>query len=156
LRRLLEQLNPNDYYRPLNGRIHQLIAQMADERTPVDVRTLTARVVSSGLMNQTDAFDYVYGIGNAVPSAAAADWYMRPVINRAQRRGLIELGERAIQAGMEAPDDDDPTALVEQVTGWFRELRDRASLSGAEAVDLHQFLDVRESYDWLIPGLLER
>lgn len=155
LRRVLDQINDVDYYRPAHGQLHNLIKAMHADGVPVDQRTLTNRVVTTGLMPAPRAADYVYMLFNAVATAANVDWYIGIVLDMAQRRGLIENGTRAVQAGYSAGEGD-ATEIIERAVGWFRDLRDRGATTGVEAVDIHDFLAVKDHYSWLIPGLLER
>lgn len=155
LKQVMDLVAPGDYYRPAHEKIHTLMQTMTLNRTPVDQRTLTAAVTDAGLMPAHQAFDYVYQMFNAVPSAANIDWYISIVINRSQRRELIETGTRAVQAGLSVGDDDDPTTMIEQVVEWFRTIRDRSNTGRTEAVDIHDFLAVETRYNWLVPGLLE-
>lgn len=155
LRLVLEAITPGDYYRPLHGRLHALCAAMQSEGVPVDQRTLTDRAINSGLFNRVEAVTYVSRLFDAVPTAANTEWYITIVIDLAQRRGLIEAGTRAVQAG-HAATDGTVTELIERAVGWFRELRDRETTNRVEAVDIHDFLAVKDHYNWLIPDLMER
>ena len=155
LREVLESITPADYYRPLHGALHGLVDTMHAEGVPVDQRTLTDRIIMGGLLAQVAAVDYVSRLFDAVPTAANVGWYIDIVIDLSQRRGLIEVGTRAVQAGHAAAEGG-AQEIIEQAVGWVRELRDRGTTNRAEAVDLHDFLAVQDHFNWLVPGLLER
>jgi replicative DNA helicase len=155
-RQMTNALSPEDFYRPAHATVLSVFAALLREGEPVDPITVVARLRASGDLERCGGIEYVMGLPSAVPSAGSADWYARIVVDCATARQLIAAAGRVADLGYTAGEDAHEAA--ERAVAVVREVRDRTRDTGPESVaaDLHDFLAVEESYDWLIPGLLER
>ena len=92
-----------------------------------------------------------------MPTAANAGYYARIVRDRAIRRRLLEAGRRIIQLARES--DIDAHGLTERAVREAEAARDAGAGDDVTTPTITEFLDVSaedDSYDWVIPGLLER
>jgi replicative DNA helicase len=155
-REAVDTLDPVDFYRPGHGAILAAIKTMIGNGQPVDSRTLTAHLEKTGLLARVGGFVYISQLVDAVPTAANAEWYTHIVLGHALRRGLVEVGTRIAAMGFN-PGDGEAHELAERAVAMVREVRDRGrDTADMPVMDLHDFLAVEETFDWLIPGLIER
>ncbi|WP_405804864.1 DnaB-like helicase N-terminal domain-containing protein [Streptomyces sp. NBC_01187] len=98
-------MDASDHYRPAHETIHRAIQHLHDAGQAVDPITVTYRLDQSGELNRVGGPGYVQGLVSAVPTAANAEYYAEIVRDKADRRRLIETGNRLVQAAS-APDAD--------------------------------------------------
>lgn len=152
---VLDTLNPASFYRPAHTVILNAIGRMHAQSLPVDPITLGKHLADSGQLAQAGGTGYLHGLAAAVPTAANADYYAEIVEDRALRRALIEYGTRLVNAAYTP--DGDTHHLVEQAVAQARDIRDRGrAADDLPVMDIIDFVQVEDTYDWLIPNLLER
>lgn len=93
------------YFRAAHQMIHGVIIDMRTRGNPVDAITVADELRRRKSLTKMGGAPYLHTLLAAVPSSAFAGDYARIVIERAARRLLIEIGNRAIQIG-EAADSD--------------------------------------------------
>lgn len=154
-RAVLDTLDPAAMYRPAHATILTAIGKMHAASLPVDPITLAKFLADGGDLVRVGGPGYVQGLVNQVPTAANAEYYADIVQDRALRRALIELGTRLVQMGY--AQDHDTAELVERAVAMAREIRDRGmAAEDLPTQDLLDFIQHEDTYDWLVPGLLER
>lgn len=107
-------LSPTDYYQPAHETIHRTIVALRHEGTPADPITVTHALDRAGDLRRVGGPAYVHGLVQAVPTPAHAPHYAEIVHDLAERRRLMEVGTRLVQAAA-APDattDDVREALA--------------------------------------------
>jgi hypothetical protein len=155
-RELADQLNPDDFYRPGHSTVFLAIRRMLADNQPVDIRTLVAHLDKAGDLQRVGGYLYISQLVDAVPTAANADWYASIVLGHGLRRGLVEAGTSLVAMGYN-PGGAEPHELAERAVALVRAVRDRGRDSAdLPVMDIHDFLAVEETHDWLVPGLLER
>ncbi|WP_407563360.1 DnaB-like helicase N-terminal domain-containing protein [Streptomyces sp. 184] len=152
---ILDILDPADFYRPAHEAIFNGIGRMHARGEPVDAITLTKHLADTGELARVGGASYLHTCVQNTPTAANGDFYAEIVQDRALRRGMIELGTRCVQLGF------DPTGesheLVELAVTMARELRDRGrATADLPTEDILDFVQHEDTYDWIVPGLLER
>ncbi|MGW3427995.1 DnaB-like helicase N-terminal domain-containing protein [Streptomyces melanosporofaciens] len=151
----LDSLDPADFYRPAHTTIFNAIGRMHAKGEPIDVITLTKHLADSGELARIGGAAYLHTLIEAVPTAANAEYYADIVQDRALRRALIEVGTRMAQMGYDPAGET--SELVELAVTMARELRDRGTATDdLPTQDILDFVEVEDTYDWLVPGLLER
>ncbi|MEY9995827.1 hypothetical protein ABIE67_007859 [Streptomyces sp. V4I8] len=120
-----------------------------------DQITLGKYLADTGDLIRAGGTQYLYQLVRAVPTAANGEYYAEIVQDRGLRRSLIELGTRTVQAGYGTTGET--TDLIERVVAESRDLRDRGMASEDLPVeDILDFVQHEDTYDWVVPGLLER
>lgn len=154
-RAVLDTLDPAAMYRPAHATILTAIGKMRAAGLPVDPITLAKFLADGGDLVRVGGPGYVQGLVNQVPTAANAEYYADIVQDRSLRRALIELGTRLVQMGYSQ--DTDTPELIERAVAMARDIRDRGRASeDLPTEDLLDFVQHKDTYDWLVPGLLER
>jgi replicative DNA helicase len=148
----ITSLTASDFYRPTHADAYAAILQLHAQGEPIDVVSVAGR--SSMGMTATDLMH----IQGSVGSVGAAVKHSRTLIELALRRKAIALASEIITT---AYDDNDPTAVIEQMSRASTELV--LPLDGRAPRDLHWLMDFldrkREEIpggEWAIPGLLRR
>lgn len=154
-RAVLDILDPAAFYRPAHTTILNAIGRMHAAGQPVDPITLTKYLADSGDLARIQGPAYIHELIEAVPTAANAEHYAEIIQDRALRRALIELGTRLVQMGYSP--DGDSYDLIEQAVAMARDIRDRGrAADDLPTMDILDFVQVEDEFDWLVPGLLER
>ncbi|MGK5730216.1 DnaB-like helicase N-terminal domain-containing protein [Streptomyces sp. URMC 124] len=154
-REVLDILDPAAFYRPAHTAIFNAIGRLHAKGLPVDPITLTKHLADTGELNRVGGAHYLHEATHAVPTTAHAGYYADIVQDRALRRALIELGTRLVQMGYSP--DGHTSDLVEQAVTMAREIRDRGmATADLPTEDILDFVQHEDTYDWLVPGLLER
>ncbi len=107
--KVMDILEPEDFYKELNGVLFKNMVSMVSEGKPIDIVTFVERLKSDGLVDNDNVF-YVTGLMEAVPSAANINYYAEIVKNRARRRTIIDASWRATQ---QAYDNSAPLVEIE-------------------------------------------
>ncbi|MFI0718890.1 DnaB-like helicase N-terminal domain-containing protein [Streptomyces sp. NPDC021224] len=152
---VMEIVQPDDFYRPSHGVILAAMAAMHTAGQPVDPITLGKYLADQGLSSTTGGSAYLFQLVNVGQMVANAGYHAEIVVDRALRRALVEHGIRTAQDGYGT--SGVTFDLVEQAVARAREIRDRGQAnSDLPTMDIIDFVQVEDSYDWLVPGLLER
>ena len=154
-RTVLDILDPADFYRPAHTLILNAIGRLDGRGEPVDPITLAKHLEDTGDLERAGGRPYLHTLVHETVTAANAEYYAEIVQDRALRRALVELGTRLAQMGYSS--DGESSNLVELAVTMTRDLRDRGrAAEDLPTMDIIDFVQVEDSYDWLIPGLLER
>ncbi|MDT0270276.1 DnaB-like helicase N-terminal domain-containing protein [Streptomyces sp. DSM 44915] len=154
-REILDVLNPEAFYENRHTLIFNCIGRMHATGQPIDPITVTKHLADAGQLAKVGGAGYVHSLVQVVPTAANGEYYAEIIEDRYLRRELIKLGTAI--AGMGFATDDDTYDLVERAVTMARGLRDRGQATeDLPTQDLLDFVQHEDTYDWLVPGLLER
>lgn len=111
-------LTPEDFYSRQHGALFALLRQMADERVPIDLVTVSERMLRTRSAERYGGAGYVAELPEAVVSTANLPHYARAVADWSVRRRALEAVRRIEQAlvGEEVDDvsDLDATTVVQR------------------------------------------
>ena len=105
LQKIIETINKDMFYLDSHRKIFEVIKNLADKKSPIDITTVTAELERKKLLNQVGGVEYLTQIINSVPTAANADEYVKIVEEKFLRRNLIEAGTEIANAGFSSTDD---------------------------------------------------
>jgi replicative DNA helicase len=125
------------------------IQAMRSRREPVDVLTVGAALAGWGVRSVTPADLHLFVSG--VPHAMSARQYARAVREDAMRRNV-----RAVAAQMLQTVDADPGLTLSNGINQLRDVQGAHELKKFHVTTLGEILATEDSYDWVIPGLLEK
>jgi replicative DNA helicase len=152
---VLDLVDSAAFYQPRHQLIFNAIAHMHGAGLSVDQITLGKYLADTGDLIRVGGAQYLYELVRAVPTAANGPFYAEIVQDRGLRRALIELGTRMVQMGYSTAGET--SDLIEKFVADTRDLRDRGMASEDLPVeDILDFVQHEDSYDWVVPGLLER
>jgi replicative DNA helicase len=155
-RRVHQLLAPGDFYRPAHTLIHQAAATLLDHGEPVDPITLTAELQRAGTLLQAGGPVALSRLASSVPGvASSAPAYADRIRALALRRAMIETASRIAARGYDPAIE--PADAAEEAVALAREVRDAGRAADDQPVeDMLDFLQHEDTYDWIVPGLIER
>ncbi|MFB7617804.1 AAA family ATPase [Kitasatospora sp. NPDC056181] len=159
-RRLLRDhpVAPADFYRPAHALIHGALTALVDRGDPLDPYTVTAELQAQGHLGRVGGPGAIHTCIQAAQVGGAAEWLAWRIRDLAQRRALIETGQRIAALGWIPDGDADAGDLAETAVDMTRTVRDAGrAAEDRPVVDMLDFLDGPDpGYDWVSPGYLER
>lgn len=145
-----------DFYRPAHATIHAVASRMLDNGEVVDPITLAAALQTAGELARVGNTAYLHTLTIVCPTPALAEAYAERIRQLALRRALIEAGTRIVATGYD-PAAGEPAELAEHAVAALRDVRDAGRAADDSPVtDMWDFLQVTDTYSWIVPGLLER
>jgi len=105
---VVEFLRPEQFYNEINGAIFAAIISLYEERTPIDLVTLTEKLKKQKNLDKVGGATYISELVSDVPTAANAEHYGRIIKDNYTKRQLIsassKIAERAFSEEAEATD----------------------------------------------------
>jgi hypothetical protein len=152
---------PDAYYLPKHQAIAALLRDILARDRAVDAVTLLSAVEESGLLPRIGGAPYLHTLIATPWTSALAPQYAERILELYGRRRLAEECQRELQkldSDWELGDLGRPIAAsIANLRAVCDELMCYSSVGGCEPpMSLDDFLAERDTYDWLVPGLLER
>lgn len=88
----------SDFYNSINGIIFDAMLSLYEERSPIDLVTLTRKLKKKKLFDKIDS-SYLSELVNTVPTAANVEHYAQIIKEDAIKRALITLGGQITEMG---------------------------------------------------------
>jgi hypothetical protein len=152
---VLAAVAPEAFYQPRHTIIYWAIATLFTTNQPVDQITVGKYLADQGELGKIGGAAYLIELVRAVPTAANGEYYAEIVEDRGLRRALIALGTRLVEMGYNP--NGETSELIERAVTMARELRDRTGdEDDMPAEDILDFVQHEDTFDWIVPGLLER
>ncbi len=106
--KIADILEPADFYRDTNGQIFEAMLELYEERTPIDLLSLGAKLQEKGILEGVGGHSYLAELANAVPTAANVVHYAKIVQRKSTLRKLLRASsEIASMAYQENEDIED-------------------------------------------------
>ncbi|MFE7566888.1 AAA family ATPase [Streptomyces sp. NPDC057539] len=151
----LESLEPAAFYEPRHSLIFDGIVRMRATGQAVDPITLAKHLADSGEIVRTGGAAYLHEIIRQSPYAGNPSDYAEIIHDRSLRRALIQLAAGLVEVGYGTATAT--SELVERAVTQTRELRDQGmAAEELPTEDILDFVQHEDTYDWVVPGLLER
>ena len=96
-----EFLLPDDFYDERHRDIYEAILSLYEERTPVDVLTVTERLKKQKDLKKVGGASYLTDIANRVPTAAHVEHYGKIVKDLAVKRALMKAASRLVEFSLD-------------------------------------------------------
>ena len=90
LQKACESLTPDSFYDEKNGKIFAAMNALVDEKTPIDITTVTGCLKKSNQLTEIGGVEYLTEVLNFVPTASNIDYYIKNVEDASILRKLIE------------------------------------------------------------------
>lgn len=98
-------LNPPDFYSPKHQDIYKAILKLYEERSPVDLVTLSDELEKNKKLKEVGGASYLTTLANAVPSSAHVVQYGKIIHSRATLRKLISASHKISEMGYQEERD---------------------------------------------------
>ena len=90
LQKACESLTPDSFYDEKNGKIFAAMNALVDEKTPIDITTVTGYLKKNNQLTEIGGVEYLTEVLNFVPTASNIDYYIKNVEDTSILRKLIE------------------------------------------------------------------
>ena len=99
LQKASESLTPESFYDEKNGKIFAAMTSLAEEKTPIDLTTVTSYLKNHNQLTEVGGVEYLTEVLNFVPTASNVDYYIQNVEESALLRRLILTAEEIAEDG---------------------------------------------------------
>lgn len=100
-----ERLEKDLFYSEANGKIFEVMHDLMEKGSAVDLTTVTAELDNLKILKQVGDVEYLTDIINSVPSAANVEEYIKIVEEKAILRRLINEATNIVSDGYNSTDD---------------------------------------------------
>lgn len=90
---LENKLRADDFYRQSHRIVYATMLKMQQQRSPIDIVTLTEQLRVDGFLDRVGGIPLVTQLANTVPSAANVQYHARIVLRYAKRRQLLAVAQ---------------------------------------------------------------
>ena len=90
LQKACESLTPDSFYDEKNGKIFAAMNSLVEEKTPIDITTVTGYLKKKNQLAEIGGVEYLTEVLNFVPTASNIDYYIKNVEDASILRRLIE------------------------------------------------------------------
>ena len=99
LQKASENLTEESFYSEKNAKIFSTMLSLQDEKTPIDLTTVTTYLKNKKELNDVGGVEYLTEVVNFVPTATNVDYYIKTVEETAILRNLIETATEIASEG---------------------------------------------------------
>ena len=99
LQKASENLTEESFYSDKNAKIFSTMLSLQDEKTPIDLTTVTTYLKNKKQLNDVGGVEYLTEVVNFVPTATNVDYYIKTVEETAILRNLIETATEIASEG---------------------------------------------------------
>ncbi len=109
LQKACESLDEEKFYDEKNSKIFHAMKNLQEQKTPVDLTTLTSELQKGNQLNEVGGVEYLTEILNFVPVATNVDYYIKSVEDTAILRNLIDTASNIATEGYNQTEDINQT-----------------------------------------------
>lgn len=109
LQKASETLTEESFYNEKNAKIFASMTSLLDEKTPIDITTVTSDLKKKKVLSEVGGVEYLTEILNFVPTATNIDYYIKSVEDAAVLRRLIETATEIASNGYDTEEDVNET-----------------------------------------------
>lgn len=99
LQKACESLTPDSFYDEKNGKIFSAMSALVEEKTPIDITTVTGYLKKNNQLTEIGGVEYLTEVLNFVPTATNIDYYIKNVEDASILRNLIETATEIASEG---------------------------------------------------------
>jgi len=146
--KVIEQLTPDQFYRPANAKIFRAMCELSSKAEPIDVVTLTAKMKELDVFEESGGAAYLADLLERVPTAIHAEYHAKLVAEQSIKRNLVSACTDIGSRGM------DPAETSEELLDYaertiFSLASDRKTRTVAPIRDIVRsaFVELEKRYD---------
>ena len=110
---IIEELIPDDFYRPAHQLIYRAILDLFSDNKDVDPVIVAGRLDRNHDLERVGGAPYLHTLISSVPTAANARYYAEIVAEKAVLRRLGDAGTRVVQLGYEGTEGAEVDVVVD-------------------------------------------
>ncbi|HEY9570108.1 MAG TPA: replicative DNA helicase [Metalysinibacillus sp.] len=100
-----ERLQPQDFYQTAHQQIFEVMLELSDKGSPVDVVTVSEVFAARKALEEIGGLGYLLDLSNAVPTAANVEYYADIVSEKSVLRRLIRTATKIVDDGYMREDE---------------------------------------------------
>lgn len=100
-----ERLQPHDFYQTAHQQIFEVMLELSDKGSPVDVVTVSEVFAARKSLEEIGGLSYLLELSNAVPTAANVEYYADIVSEKSILRRLIRTATKIVDDGYMREDE---------------------------------------------------
>jgi len=148
LNRVLEILNPGDFYRESHRKVFSAILMLYERNEPADLITLSEVLKNRGELEEVGGIEYLNSLVNSVPTAANISYYAKIVKEKGILRKLINRATEIITQGYgDSGDVDELLDRAERSIFEISEDRIRPSFYPIKDIIKSSFKTIEKLFD---------
>jgi replicative DNA helicase len=148
LDRVIELLQPDDFYRGAHRRIFRAMMELSERSEPVDLITLSETLKARGELTEIGGGAYLAELTERVPTAANVAHHAKIVRERSILRGLIEASTEIASRGYQAPDNvDELLDRAEQLIFGIQERKVKQAFAHISDVLVESIKQIERLYE---------
>lgn len=110
---ILEELTPDDFYRPAHQLIYKAIIDLFSDNKEIDPVIVAGRLDRNNDLDRVGGAPYLHTLISSVPTAANARYYAEIVSEKAILRRLVNAGTRVVQLGYEGTEGAEVETVID-------------------------------------------
>ena len=110
---IIEELIPDDFYRPAHQLIYRAILDLFSDNKDVDPVIVAGRLDRNHDLERVGGAPYLHTLISSVPTTANARYYAEIVAEKAVLRRLVDAGTRVVQLGYEGTEGAEVDVVVD-------------------------------------------
>lgn len=135
----LEDLTPEDFYRPANQIIFRAVLELAQKSEPVDAVTLSGLLRTKSELEQVGGLPGIVALGEAVATAANVRHYSNIVRKKSMLRKLITAGTEIAKSGYESPEPEEAVDSAEKLIFEIAKARSKQGITPVSKIVTEAF-----------------
>ncbi|MCK8816649.1 replicative DNA helicase [Natroniella sulfidigena] len=145
--KVIEILQPEDFYRQTHSIIYNVINDLFDKGKPVDLVTISEQLREKGKLEEVGGASYITSIVNSVPTASNVEHYAKIVEEKSILRKLIKTSNQIAQLGYQGDQGIDFVLdEAEQLVFNLSQRRDTQSFSMIKDILMDTFDNLEQLY----------
>jgi replicative DNA helicase len=151
---IVQFINDTHFYRPAHQLIYQVLSEMKDLGTPIDLVTVKEELLNRKQLEQVGGIEYLADLVSGVPNAASAEYYATIVRNKALLRMLIAAGTEIVNDAYDSREDA-PSIIDRAENSVFQIASDQVGqqITGLKELIQHTFEVLEQADGTEITGL---
>lgn len=98
---IAEFLGPEHFYDDRHKSVYESIIELYEERTPIDVLTVSERLKKKKMLKEVGGVSFLAGLANKVPTAAHVEHYGKIVKDHATKRSLMSAASKLVDLSLD-------------------------------------------------------
>jgi len=138
---LSDLLKPDDFYRQDYRLVYGVMLEMAQERRPIDLVTVTETLRQAGKLDAAGGFSLIADLANAVPTAAHMKHHAASVAEYSKRRKAAELGAILTATASDVTKTLEPGEFQEKLAALMLEKADAPKTMQESILSFYSWLE---------------
>ena len=153
---LVDELTPDDFYKPANKIVFKTMLSLLEKGEPVDATTMVSALTNQGDISNIGGINYVVELVNSTPTSKNVEHYAKLVKEKATLRKVIAELSKSLSSAYQG--DISINEIIEKTEKSMLDISNQNAGTGfrnvADILDTHmQIVETRSQTDGFVTGL---